>query len=77
MKCWLILNAAFPLCKSVYIFIKCIVMQQHQQQFTLVNTFGFIFRPSSDHASFRLDEKLYNRPNVKIGRRLVPMIQMW
>ena len=73
MKCWLILSDAFPLCKSIYIFIEYTVMQQHQQQFTIVNAFGFLFRPSSDHASFRMNENPYNRLNVKMGRRLIPL----
>jgi len=38
----------------------------------MVNTFGFLFRPSSEHASFRIKEKPNNGLNIKMGRDLVP-----
>ena len=56
-----------------YIFIEHTVMQQHHQQFTMVTRFGPLFRPSSDHASFRIKEKPYSCLNIKMGRDLVHM----
>ena len=55
------------------VFVEHTVMQQHNQQFTVVTRFGNLFRPSSDHASFRIKEKPYSHLNVKMGRFLVPM----
>ena len=35
--------------------------------------FGFLFKPSSDHASFRIKEESYSRRNIKMGTRLFPV----
>ena len=48
-------------------------MQQYHQQLTMVTSFGLLFRPSSDYASFGITEKPYNRLNVKMGRDLTPL----
>jgi len=39
----------------------------------MVTRFGPLFRPSSDHASFRIKEKPYSCLNIKMGRDLVHM----
>ena len=43
----------------LYIFLELTVMQHHQQV-TMVTSFGLLFRPSSDYASFRIKEKPHN-----------------
>jgi len=59
-----------------YIYIEHTVMQQHNLQFTMVTSVGFLFRPSSDHVSFRIKEKPFNRLNVKMGRDFFPLTQI-
>jgi len=43
----------------------------------MVTSFGLLFRPSSDHASFRIKEKPNIHLNVKMGRDLVSLRQIY
>ena len=45
-------------------------MQQHHQHFTMSISFGLLFRPSTDQASFGIKQKPHNCLNVKMGRGL-------
>ena len=47
-------------------------MQQHHKLLTIVGSFGLLFRPLSDQASFRIEEKPCNHPNVKMGTDFLP-----
>jgi hypothetical protein len=47
-------------------------MQQRHQQFTLVTSFGLLFRPLSEDAPFRIKEKLYDHFNIKWEQILFP-----
>jgi len=62
------LNDTSVLYSSINIFIEHIVMQQHHRKFTMVTSFGLLFRPLSEDMPFRIKEKLYHHLNVKTGR---------
>jgi hypothetical protein len=53
-------------------FIENTAIQCHEE-FTIVTSFGLLFRPSSDDSSFGIKEKPYNRHNVKTERDIVPI----
>jgi hypothetical protein len=40
-------------------FIEYTVIQQHDQQFTMVSSHGLLFRPSSDRELFKIKQKNY------------------